>query len=136
MPLFRRIHVALGFSLAACGGEPFPPPADAVLGQFGGTRTELVAGGRVVRVTSTCSFAIFAGPIVPDAAGNFVLPQRPTLGVNGAGVELEVRGRIVGDQIVATVVTTTPAGSQTEERTLTRGSPPDFSGFACLAAQQ
>jgi hypothetical protein len=46
-----------------------------------------------------------------------------------------VRGRIVGDQIVATVITSAPAGSSTEQRTLTRGSKGDFSGFACALAQ-
>jgi hypothetical protein len=133
MSLNRPTLVVLLPLLVACGAEPFPPPANAVIGTFGGPRIELHAGARIVRVALTCSTTYFAVPIVPDATGSFVLPRTPMLGVANSSLELEVRGRIVGDQILATVTTTTPAGSYDEQHTLTRGSKGAFSGYACLA---
>jgi hypothetical protein len=96
---------------------------------------ELNFGARIVQASLICSGAFFKGPVVPDANGDFVLPRTPMFGVASSPFQLEVRGRIVGDQIVATVVTTTPAGGSTEQRTLTRGSKGDFSGYACALAQ-
>ena len=132
--MFLNRLVAFTSLLAACG-EPFPPPTGTLTGTFGGRLFELNFGARIVQAAQTCSGAYFRGPIVPDANGDFVLPRAPVFGVANSPFQLEVRGRIVGDQIVATVITTTPSGSSTEQRTLTRGSEGDFSGFACALAQ-
>jgi|SoiMethySBSTD1v2_1073268.scaffolds.fasta_scaffold46774_5 hypothetical protein len=135
MILNRLRLVALTSLLAACGGEPFPPQAGTLTGTFGGPRFELNFGPRLVQASVICSGAFYRGPVVPDANGNFILPRTAMLGVAYSSLQLEVRGRIVGDQIVATVITTTPGGSSTEQKTLTRGSKGDFSGYACAAAQ-
>ena len=135
MILNRLRLVALTSLLAACGGEPFPPPAGTLTGTFGGPRFELNFGPRLVQATGICRGAFFRGPIVPDANGNFVLPRTAMLGVAYSSFELQVQGRIVGDEIVATVITTTPGGSSTEQKTLTRGSRREFSGYACALAQ-
>ena len=134
MRLNRLRLVAFASLLTACG-EPFPPPAGALNGTFGGPRFELNFGARIVQASLICSGAFFRGPVVPDANGDFVLPRTAMLGDRYSSVQLEVRGRIVGDEIVATVITTTPTGSSTEQRTLTRGSQGDFSGFACALTQ-
>ena len=135
MILNRPRLVALTSLLAACGGEPFPPPAGTLTGRFGGRLFELNFGARIVQASQICSGTYFRGPIVPDANGDFVLPRAPMFGVANSPFQLEVRGRIAGDEIVATVITTTPAGASTEQRTLTRGSTGDFSGYACALAQ-
>jgi len=106
-----------------------------LIGTFGGPQIGLDFGARIVQATQICSATYFKGPIVPDANGNFVLPRAPLFGVASSSVQLEVQGRIVGDEIVATVITTTPAGSFNQQRTLTRGSKGDFSGFACALTQ-
>jgi hypothetical protein len=133
--LNRPRLVALTSLLMACGGEPFPPPAGTLTGAFGGPRFQLNFGARIVQASMVCSGAFFRGPIVPDANGNFVLPRTAMLGDRYSSIQLEVHGRIVGDQIVATVITTSPAGASTEQKTLTRGSNGDFSGYACALAQ-
>ena len=135
MLLNRLRLVALTSLLVACGGEPFPPPTGTLTGTFGGRLLELNFGARVVQASQVCSGAYFRGPIVPDANGDFVLPRTPMFGVANSPFQLEVRGRIVGDEIVATVITTTPAGASTEQRRLTRGAKGDFSGYACALAQ-
>jgi len=133
MTLHRPSFVALISLLLACA-EPFSPPAGTLTGTFGGPQFELNFATRIVQASQVCSGAYFKGPIVPDANGDFVLPSTPMLG-GYSSFQLEVRGRIVGDQIVATVITTTPGGSSTEQKTLTRGSQGDFSGFACALSQ-
>lgn len=95
---------------------------------------ELNFGARIVQASLICSGAFFKGPVVPDANGNFVLSRTSRLG-GTASLDLEVQGRIVGDQILATVIITTPAGSSTDQRTLTRGTRADFSDFACALAE-
>ena len=126
--------VALTSLLLACA-DPFTPPAGTLTGTFGGPQFALNFGTRIVQASQICSGAYFKGPIVPDANGDFVLPSTPMLG-GYSSFQLEVRGRIVGDQIVATVITTTPGLSSTEQKTLTRGSQGDFSGFACALSQR
>ena len=127
MILNRPSLVVLTSLLLACA-EPFSPPAGTLTGSFGGPQFELNFAARIVQASQLCSGAYFKGPIVPDANGDFVLPRTPVLGV--ASFQLEVRGRVVGDQIVATVIATTAGGSSTEQKTLTRGSKGDFSGWA------
>ena len=131
MILNRPSLVVLTSLLLACA-EPFSPPAGTLTGSFGGPQFELSFAARIVQASQLCSGAYFKGPIVPDASGDFVLPPTPILGV--ASFQLEVRGRVVGDQIVATVITTTAGVSSTEQKTLTRGSKGDFSGFACAVS--
>ena len=73
-------------------------------------------------------------PVVPDAGGNFILPQGPVVG-RDTTIQMEVRGRVAGDQIFATVTMTTRFGSSSERFTLTRDQPADVSGFACALAE-
>lgn len=134
MTLSRPSLVALTSLLLACS-DPFTPPAGTLTGTFGGPLFELGFGSRIVQASTICSGAFFKGPVVPDANGDFVLPSTAMLGDFYSSTLLEIRGRIVRDQIMATVVLTGPTGTFTEQRMLTRGSKGDFSGYACAMSQ-
>ena len=134
MTLSRPSLVALTSLLLACS-DRFTPPAGTLTGTFGGPNMELNFGSRIVQASRICSGAIFKGPVVPDANGDFVLPSTSMLGDFYSSIQLEIRGRLVGSQIMASVVMTGPAGTSTEQRTLTRGIKGDFSGYACAMSQ-
>lgn len=133
MPLRHLIPALMSSFVIACGGEPFPPAAGSLIGTFGGRHLALSSDGRVAKVQLVCSFAVVTEPIVPDADGNFVVRQTPLVARTDSPVEVELRGRVVGDQILATLTTTTRFGPTREDVTLTRGRAGDFSDIACAA---
>jgi hypothetical protein len=132
MILGRSSLVALTSLLLACS-DPFTPPAGTLTGTFGGPQLELNFGTRIVQASLGCSGTYFRGPILPDANGDFMLQSTPLLGDQYSSVQIEIRGRVLGDQIVATLITTTRGGSSTEQKTLTRGSKGDFASACALS---
>ena len=134
MFLRRSIAVATCFvALAGCS-DGTTAPKSAVFDTFGAPLMQMTATRHYVRIQLPCtSLFIEDAYVVPDADGQFALPETPVLGDRAYGAKVSVSGRLSGDRIDATVRVTSPSNTFVSEHVLVRGQRADFSGIACLA---
>ena len=117
----------------ACSGDVVVPPR-AILGNFGGRGTELVATADSVRVQFVCSFASFRQPIIPEGDGHFSLA--PVLMPTTTGpAAIALKGVINPSRIEFDAVSLSADGEvRTSHHVVHRDQPGDYSGMGCLAA--
>lgn len=131
--MLRRASGLLAFLLtAACSDDVVTPPR-AVVGNFGGRGTELVATADSVRVRFVCSFASFRQPIMPEADGKFSLA--PVLVPTETGpAAISLKGTFSTDRIEFDAVTLSSSGDvRTSHHVVYRDQAGDYSGMGCLA---
>lgn len=132
--MLRRVRCLPVVLTIACSGEVIKPPL-AVLGNFGGRGTELIATAESVRVQFVCSFASFRQPIIPETDGHFSLA--PVLMPTKTGpAAISLKGVINPTRIDFDAVSLSSEGEvRTSHHVVHRDQPGDYSGMGCLATQ-
>ena len=131
--MLRRALGVTPFLLAtACAHDVVTPPR-AVVGNFGGRGTELIATTDSVRVRFVCSFASFHQPIMPDAEGVFSLS--PVLVPTETGpAAISLKGTFSTTRIDFDAVTLSSGGNvRTNHYVVYRDQAGDYSGMGCVA---
>ena len=131
--MLRRASELFAFLLiVACSHDVVTPPR-AVVGNFGGRGTELIATADSVRVEFVCSFASFHEPIVPETDGSFALS--PVLVPTESGsAAIALKGTFTTSLIEFDAVTLSPGGEiRTTHYVVHRDQPGDYSGMGCVA---
>ena len=130
--MLRRASGLLPLLLIAACSHDVVTPSRAVVGNFGGRGTELIATADSVRVQFVCSFASFRQPIVPDADGSFALsPVLVTTETGSAAIAL--KGTFSTSSIEFDAVTLSPGGDiRTTHYVVHRDQAGDYSGMGCI----
>jgi hypothetical protein len=129
----RNAMKSLCVSLALLVIEGCTEPEPAVTGQFGGRMLGLAASAHGAQFQLACG-DIATPALRLDASGTMQMSAVANFvgaGSVPAAVELEVE-RVDADHLTARI--TYGRFGEWETYTLQRGSPPDFSGTACLAS--
>lgn len=129
--MVRLAYIGLCLSpllLAACGTEPSTAP---LIGRWGNSMVEVVAGAPAVELHLRCSTnARFRGPVRPDENGRFHLRGRARH-FHGA-FHVELMGVVQGDYLSLTLTEIHQSGRYTSTEELVAGVTPDFPGVVCL----
>ena len=75
---------AFAFAGVACHSD-LAPPANAVVGRFGGRGIEIIATASRIRVRFPCSMAEFSRPLIPTPIGTFAGAAHTGAGPRGNG---------------------------------------------------
>lgn len=131
--MLRRAAGLLSLLLTAACSHDVVTPLRAVVGNFGGRGTELIATADSVRVRFVCSFASFHQPIVPDADGSFALSPVLVQTETGAAA-ISLKGTFSTATIDFDAVTLSSAGDvRTTHHVVYRDQAGDYSGMGCVA---
>jgi hypothetical protein len=93
--------------MVACGrydhGQPFGPPGDSALGDWGSNTAEVTVTRSATHVTISCAFGDFPGDIALDNRGRFSVNgswNRSTgpIQLNGQ-MPAQLSGQVIGDQM-------------------------------------
>jgi hypothetical protein len=119
-------------AFGGCNTEP-TAPANALIGQWGGNRVELVSATNGVTVRFPCGALVGNGALVPDDAGAFAHTVRA---VNPPSSEpLALEGTVTGNTIKFDLIAKTPNGTAAISFVVTRDVAPDFSGAVCSSTE-
>ena len=131
MPPYRAIVLAISIAVAISCDQTPTAPAGAVIGEWGGQGALLIARAASVRVQLSCGFGVAREPLVPDAAGRFVVSIALPYGESTAASTL--RGTVDDSAIMFEVITITSDTIQAVHYTVVRDQAPDF-GFCFLSS--
>lgn len=130
----RSVNVVTAFiffALAGCSSDA-TAPSNALIGQWGGSRVELVSSASAVTVRFPCGQLSGSGALVPDEGGSFTHTVRSTDPSSAETLSLE--GVVNGDVVTFDLIANTSNGSASITFVATRNVAPDFSGVVCAAA--
>ena len=130
IPSRTRVLPVLGLAFLASCGETFGP-GDQLLGQWG-TRSAAALANFTVRADSAllrfpCGGARFAGPLMLDAAGQFVVDGEA--GGEGAIGPAQLAGIVDGSMLRLTLTSTIASPITVDVR---HGATADFGSPLCL----
>ena len=106
---------------AACRSETTAPPANVLIGTWGGAGLLLTTDRSSVHAVFDCDAADFPGPLSLNSTGEFVLPG--TASHISPSVQIGARGVASGDTVTIEVIRWYPGGSTSQQFTVVRGKP-------------
>lgn len=134
MRLFRpTLLLSMLGTLTSCAPTPPLGPPGALLGSFGGIAAEINAAVDDVDVRYGCGLFRGKGPIVPDAAGNFVIELKPRPGNQSLSATLS--GTTNGITIDFSVFTVYPDAQATSRFTVRKGVKAEYTLLSCTVPQ-
>jgi hypothetical protein len=117
----RTVLLFLVFFGAACTSDTTAPPANVLVGTWGGAGLLLTAQRSTVRAVFDCDDAEFAAPLSLNPNGEFVLPG--TASRSSVSLKIGAHGVVYGDTITIDVIRWYPSGSGSQQFTVVRNKP-------------
>ena len=127
----RAILLLLIFSGVACTSDTTAPPANVLVGTWGGAGLLLTGNRSSVHAEFDCDNAEFPGPLSPNADGEFVLPGT-TSHIN-ASVHIGAQGVTSSDTITIEVIRWYPGGNNSQQFTVIRDKPAIMTAFCAVS---
>ena len=124
MRCLTMLFVALA---VGCTSDTTAPPANLLIGTWGGPGLQLTADRTSVHASFQCGGADFRAPLAPNSNGAFALPG--TVSRNSPSVQIGAHGVVSGTSITIEVIRWYPGGSNSQQFTVTRDTPADLTGL-------
>jgi hypothetical protein len=129
----RAILVWLAFFGVACTSDTTAPPANALVGTWGGPGLLLTANHSSVHAQFDCDDAEFPGPLSPNLDREFVLPG--TRSRINASVQIGAQGATSNDTITIEVIRWYPGGNNSQQFTVVRDKPAIMTALCAVSAK-
>jgi hypothetical protein len=114
----QAVLIFLVFLGAACTSDTTAPPANELIGTWGGAGLLLTAERSSVHAVFDCDDAEFPAPLSLNSNGEFVLPG--TVSRISASVQIGAHGVASGDAISIDVIRRYPGGTTSRQFTVVR----------------
>jgi len=127
----RAVLLLLMFFGVACSSDTTAPPANVLVGTWGGAGLLLTTNRSSVHAQFDCDAAEFPGPLSPNLNGEFVLPG--TRSRINASVQIGAQGATSNDTITIEVIRWYPGGNNSQQFTVVRDEPALFTALCALS---
>ena len=127
----RPVLLFLTLFAAACTSDTTAPPANELIGTWGGAGLLLIAERSSVHAVFDCDDAEFPAPLTLNSNGEFVLPG--TASRSRASVQIGAHGVASGDTISIEVIRWYPGGKTSQQFTVLRDAPALRTAFCAVS---